>query len=260
MLATAAGAAPRQVGALVELTSREPSSKIPEHLTNMGIEYPDPNTIDVILATNMIAVGVDVDRLGLMAVMGQPPSTSEYIQATSRVGRQYPGLVLALFNAARSRDRSHYESFVTNHASLYKQVESTSVTPFSARARDRGLAAVVIAIARLRISGLRDNRAARDVAKFPTELAEVKKLVLARVAKVAPQEATNVAREIDTIFERWKRRAVQAPNLHYSKYLSPDDSLLVDASSDMPEGDSFKTLWSLRDVDQPSNLFQVSRL
>src|SRR5690606_762284 len=103
------------------------------------------------------SVGVDIDRLGLMAVMGQPQTTAEYIQATSRVGRGHPGLVAVLFNAARSRDRSHHESFASYHAALYRQVESSSVTPFSARARDRGLHAVLVGLARLLHPGLRMN-------------------------------------------------------------------------------------------------------
>src|SRR3954453_6370993 len=123
----------------IELTSRESSSQIPAHLDHMKVRHPDDEALDVILATNMISVGVDIDRLGLMAVMGQPQTTWEYIQSTSRVGRRHPGLVAVLYNAARSRDRSHYESFRGYHAAVYRQVKSTSVTPFSARARDRAL-------------------------------------------------------------------------------------------------------------------------
>src|SRR5207302_5519583 len=114
--------------------SREPSGDIPDHLAHLAIAYPDRRALDIVLATNMISVGVDINRLGLMVVMGQPQSTSEYIQATSRVGRRYPGLVITMLNAAKSRDRSHYESFRDYHAALYRQVESSSVTPFSAQA------------------------------------------------------------------------------------------------------------------------------
>ncbi|MEK8226503.1 helicase-related protein [Oerskovia sp. M15] len=112
-----------------ELTSRKKASEIPEELKALQTAMPDPASPDVVLATNMISVGVDVDRLGLMAVMGQPQTTSEYIQSTSRVGRRHPGLVFTLFNASRSRDLSHYESFTTYHRALYRQVEATGATP-----------------------------------------------------------------------------------------------------------------------------------
>ena len=145
---------PLEPDSRIELTSRESSSDDPRApRSGWSNAYPDADALDVILATNMISVGVDIDRLGLMVVMGQPQSTSEYIQATSRVGRRYPGLVVTLFNAGRSRDRSHYEAFKGYHSALYRQVESTSVTPFSPRARDRGLHAVLIALARLTIPG-----------------------------------------------------------------------------------------------------------
>src|SRR5712692_7863774 len=110
---------------------------------------PARRPLDVLLATNMVSVGVDVGRLGLMVVAGQPKATAEYIQATSRVGRQFPGLVLTVYNWTRPRDLSHYERFGHYHATFYQQVEALSVTPFAPRAVDRGLTAVLVALTRL---------------------------------------------------------------------------------------------------------------
>ncbi|HXV60097.1 MAG TPA: DISARM system helicase DrmA, partial [Vicinamibacteria bacterium] len=135
----------------VELTSRESTGKITESKSRLAKPYRSESHVDVLLASNMISVGVDIDRLGLMVVAGQPKTTSEYIQASSRVGRQtkWPGLVVTCFNVHKPRDRSHYERFAAYHESFYRFVEATSLTPFSGPALDRGLAGTLVAMTRL---------------------------------------------------------------------------------------------------------------
>src|SRR5262249_44650823 len=122
--------------------------------------------VDVAIATNMISVGLDITRLGLMVVFGQPKTSAEYIQATSRVGRdpdEGPGLVVTLLNVHRPRDRSHYELFAAYHETFYRSVEATSVTPFSPRALDRGLAGTLVALARLGHAPMTPPRGAGEI-------------------------------------------------------------------------------------------------
>ncbi|MBN1461425.1 MAG: helicase, partial [Armatimonadetes bacterium] len=151
-LARQRGLPRRSILAPEELTSRIDSWRIPGLLKRLDQSFPRGTTdwpIDVLLATNMISVGVDIDRLGLMAVTGQPKTTSEYIQATSRVGRKHPGLVVTMYNWLGARDLSHYERFRSYHGALYRYVEAISVTPFSSRALDRGLRGVFAGMSRL---------------------------------------------------------------------------------------------------------------
>ena len=135
---------------VVELTSRVSTDKVAEAKRRLALPFHDDDRVDVAIATNMISVGLDITRLGLMVVLGQPKTSAEYIQATSRVGRDpdKPGLVVTILNVHRPRDRSHYERFAFYHESFYRSVEATSVTPFSPRALDRGLAGTLVALAR----------------------------------------------------------------------------------------------------------------
>ena len=156
----------------LELTSRVGTAEVAEAKTRLNSNFDKKDSVDVALATNMISVGLDVMRLGLMLVSGQPKTVGEYIQATSRVGRdhQRPGLVVALLNVHKPRDRSHYERFAYWHFSFYRAVEATSVTPFAPRALDRGLAPVVVAMARLGDSTLTPNTAAAGADKTRPDL------------------------------------------------------------------------------------------
>jgi hypothetical protein len=143
--------ADRRLREVLELTSRVSTDQVAQAKEALAKPCADEkHGVDVALATNMISVGLDIGRLGLMLMQGQPKTASEYIQATSRVGRQAdrPGLVMALLNAHKPRDRLHYEGFRHFHAGFYRAVEATSVTPWAARALDRALAAVVVAVAR----------------------------------------------------------------------------------------------------------------
>lgn len=135
----------------VELTSRESTGQIATSRDRLGRPHSDKEHVDVLLASNMISVGIDIDRLGLMVIAGQPKTTSEYIQASSRVGRDAarPGLVVTCLNVHKPRDRSHYERFTAYHESFYRSVEAMSLTPFSGRALERGLAGTFVSMCRL---------------------------------------------------------------------------------------------------------------
>ena len=143
----------RKLHNIVELTGRDPSQSIPERLKELSTSHQDGknNTIDICLTTNMFSVGVDISRLGLMFMNNQTKTSSEYIQATSRVGRsdRGPGLVAVQYASSRPRDRSYFEQFQAYHTRFYSHVEPTSVTPSSYRVVDKALPAIIVAFIRL---------------------------------------------------------------------------------------------------------------
>ncbi|CDX40027.1 conserved hypothetical protein [Mesorhizobium sp. ORS 3359] len=195
----------RYIREIVELTSRCEADEIPEILKQLRIPWRrNPQgqpPVDVLLATNMIAVGVDVPRLGLLVMSGQPKSTSEYIQATSRVGRSYPGLVVTVYTQTKSRDRSHYERFVAYHQSLYRHVEPTSVTPFSPQARERGLRGVLIALVR-HLAGVVEPSEIND----HDDAVEVEvEAILGRIREIDGKEVDATAEEVAEWLSFWRK-------------------------------------------------------
>ena len=229
---------------LGELTSRVSSADITATLDRMGLTF-DPDVdctaakdaamaasragksvqrreaaakpYDVVLATSMLQVGVDVPRLGLMLVVGQPKNTAEYIQATSRVGRDAnrPGLVVTLGNWARPRDLAHYEQFRHFHETFYARVEPLSVTPFSVTAVDRGLDGALVAAARVTQAGTREGlNPEHDAGNASTQREALTKLASALTDRVTAAGGEDAARytasRLEARLSEWRRREKDA--------------------------------------------------
>jgi len=214
----------RVVTTLDEMTSRVNQLRIKELLQELKVRRGEPGCFDALLASNMISVGVDIQRLGLMVVNGQPKGMSEYIQATSRVGRgEAPGLVVAIYNHGKARDRSHFESFVNWHRTLYRDVEATSVTPFAPRARDRALHAVLVGATRHLAAGMTSPTLSQSASPFLDTFINA---VVARAAVADPDEAIACGEELRNLRDQWELRGTLK---HYWNDFAPKSSLLVSA-------------------------------
>jgi hypothetical protein len=216
----------------------------------------DALDVDLLATTNMLSVGIDIGRLGVMLMNGQPKTTSEYIQATSRVGRATtPGLVVTLLRSAKPRDRSHYEHFRGYHEALYRHVEPTSVTPWSASSRERSLQAALVLLVR-HGAGLRANDdAAGFRARDPRVVRAVDKL-LAVVRRADPGEVEAAERDIRRLVDEWDERARQADEqgdtLKYESRRSP--ALLKNFGE---TGAGWPLMHSMRSVDRTVRVIAV---
>ena len=139
----------RKLGEIVELTSRVPQDLLVSSKMKMENDLDSGSSVDVVVTSKMFEVGIDISRLGIMTVNGQPKSNSEYIQASGRVGRRYPGLVVSMLRSTFPRDQSHYENHRSFHQEIYRHVDRTSTTPFSLRSLDRALDTTLMALVRL---------------------------------------------------------------------------------------------------------------
>jgi hypothetical protein len=250
----------------VELTSRVPSDQIPARLQRLAQRHDAPRTedqplpLDVVLASSMLSVGVDVGRLGLMTVLGQPKTTAEYIQATSRVGRESwgPGLVVTIYNWSRPRDLSHYERFRQYHSTLYRGVEAVSATPFSSRARDRALRPTFTALARLSQEDWMPELAASRFDPTRAAVAGMSREFRRRAEAIAGQAvAEEVEQALKGVGDEWGEYAQHA--LRYG-WRSPDpenqpeeDVLLQRAGE--PGVGHWPAPESLREVEEHSLIY-----
>ena len=238
----------RYINNVEELTSRVRNSDISRILQTLSTKYNPDNkyeAVDICLASNMISVGIDIPRLSLMTVSGQPKTTAEYIQATSRVGRgEYPGLVFSHYYKSRPRDISHYEQFQSYHSKIYTYVEPTSVTPYSPQVRERALHAILVALYRIK-SEEDDPRIVPD----DNFMDYFTSLLRKRILLIDENELHDTETEIESLLEEWK---IIQPQI-FSTYSTTDQIPLIYANSIVPSemwGDrSWKTQSSLRTVD-----------
>jgi hypothetical protein len=207
---------PVRAGKVLELTSRRGAEELPNDLRALRVSIDEsPEAVDVVLSSNMLSVGIDIPRLALMLMVGQPKTTAEYIQATSRVGRgDINGIVVTLFRSSRARDRSHFETFRGYHEALYRSVEPTSVTPWSLSSRDRSLAGAVVALLRQSFTPLAANEHA---GRFDLDDGRLRKAVegivdrfLSYVHRSDEAEATDTRHAMWSLLKDWDRRAALA--------------------------------------------------
>lgn len=254
----------------MELTSRQSTDQIRQTTTKLRHAYQsnEGGRNDVLLASSMISVGVDIPRLGLMVMNGQPRTVAEYIQSTSRVGRETPGLVVTIHNLRRPRDRSHYERFVAFHDGFYRMVEAASVTPFSSRAIDRGLAGIVVALARHGWRMLTPPKAVDKIDGVQAAPGDVAAIVSARAqshgAAVPSQLVAHVGQRVQSLFSDWSAivhalGGAGVPVVYSPWEIKGGEPLLstaVDPPSDKdPRLIRFRAPTSMRDVEQGVHLW-----
>ena len=265
---------------LAELTSRMRSEEIPQILDRLEAGFAPEvaaqrkeafdkkdfknapkKPLDVLLATNMISVGVDVKRLGLMVVAGQPKATAEYIQATSRVGRTFPGLVCTVFNWARPRDLSHYETFEHYHTTFYKHVEPLSVTPFSPGALQRGLAGLLVSLVRLRGTEFNPNETASRITTGNPYVQDAIETIVKRAELIGDGNKTGdfCRAELLSKADLWQAEAQNTTGGRTLTYTEPYGSdgpkkgttIKLLHSPGMQRWEEFTCLNSLREVEPP---------
>ena len=263
----------RRLSEVLELTSRVSTDKVVDARRRLEAMFHETRRVDWAIATNMISVGLDIQRLGLMLVLGQPKSHAEYIQASSRVGRDHhrPGLVATLLNMHKPRDRSHYERFRHYHETFYRSVEVSSVTPFSARALDRGFAGALVGLSRHLEGRLTPPEGADRIAEVAAELQ--RRLTAAFAERVDEQpfadegerneRRRNVELRVRELLAAWKsivadyhQANVQVKYQQYEmKQRRPLLREMLDTQFESDEHRMFRANRSLRDVEPEVNLY-----
>jgi hypothetical protein len=250
----------RKLNIVKELSANCTGEEIPKILDDLNVKMGDAGAIDVLPCTNMLSVGVDIQRLGLMTVNGQPKTTAEYIQASSRVGRgDTPGLVFAHYASTKPRDRSHYETFYSYHDALYRAVEPTSVTPYAEPALIRALHAALVIVMR-HGAGLSKDADARKFDPYDANQKKWLDQLKMRIEIAAPEDQRLEALGfLDQRISEWRAKAEASRNggapLKYDARTGAQFDSLICSFEKKKEG-VWSTLNSMRHVD-PECLIKV---
>ena len=226
-------------------------------LDGLPTHPPEAQPVDIVLATSMLQVGIDVPRLGLMMVTGQPKGTAEYIQATSRIGRdpERPGLVVTLYNWARPRDLAHFETFAHFHRTAYARVEALSATPFAARALDRGLTGVLVATIRHSRQEFEPEDGAQSVVGPEPDVVGAVEWISSRAHAVTSDAdmAEDLRRRSRERLDDWdrRRRGLESGTLAYTADSGGRSPLLETRPG---RWERWSAPWSLREVEPEVNL------
>ncbi len=247
----------RSQPAVVQLTSQSTAQENARTFDRLASPRGAPDCLDAVLATNMISVGVDVDRLAAMVINGQPLTTAEYIQASSRIGRaDVPGLVFANYYRHQARSLSHYENFRPYHESFYRFVEPSSVTPFTYQVRRRALHAALVIALRHGCGAFTANAAAGRFVKGDVRVRAVVDALKRRCRRADPDAADDTARHLDRLVDEWHVEAARCERerrgLQYDCRDNAADRLLGAFDDERPA--RWKTLHSMRNIEDTAVL------
>lgn len=249
----------RSTPSIAQLTSLQTASQNAEIFSRLSRTREEDGCLDAVLATNMISVGLDVARLALMIINGQPLTTAEYIQASSRVGRsEVPGVVFANYYREQARSLSHYESFRPYHEAFYRFVEPTSVTPYTYQARLRALHAALVIVVRHGGVGLLNNGAAANFDPLDSHISKAVEQLKRRCVLSAPDQVDELSGHIDSLVAEWQNEVERCRSARRQlEYQVPEkdngrDRLLYN-HDDRIRG-LWPTLQSLRNVENTALL------
>ncbi|QIW15684.1 hypothetical protein A4G20_04735 [Pasteurellaceae bacterium RH1A] len=250
----------REIKTIKQLTSKAQAYENAAIFKQLEASQTDPEVVDVLLATNMISVGLDVGRLALMIINGQPLTTAEYIQASSRVGRsEVPGIVFVNYYRDQARSLSHYEDFRAYHESFYRFVEPTSVTPYTYQARKRALAAALILCIRHSMPELLHNEEARNFEAKHEKIRKTLETFYLRCKEADLEREAETKAHLEMLVEEWDKLCCDCRNnrnaLHYVARSKEAISLLRAYGEEESRG-KWPILNSMRNVEA-SALFDL---